>query len=105
MKTEEEVLLLYDIVGTHGTPEDFRKLASSPLFSPAVQFRQGRKEVAMRAIAKFSRDGDWPAVFNICNDCLSDCDADGQSTLLASDIAMWRHLITAASHMKDSNPE
>lgn len=105
MKTEEEVLLLYDIVETHGTPEDFRKLIASPIFSPAVQFRQGRKEVVMRAIAKFSRDGDWPAVFNLCNDCLSDCDVDGQLTLLASDIAMWRHIITAASHMKDTNPE
>ncbi|KAL6903921.1 N-acetyltransferase B complex non catalytic subunit domain-containing protein [Trichoderma evansii] len=105
VKTEEEVLLLYDIVETHGTPEDYRKLISSPIFSPVVQFRQGRKEVVMRAIAKFSRDGDWPTVFNLCNDCLSDCDADGQLTLLASDIAMWRHLITAASHMKNTNPE
>ncbi|UKZ66082.1 uncharacterized protein TrAtP1_007264 [Trichoderma atroviride] len=105
VKTEEEVLLLYDIVETHGTPEDFRKLISSSIFSPVVQFRRGRKEVVMRAIAKFSRDGDWPAVFNLCNDCLSDCDADGQLTLLASDIAMWRHIITAASHMKETNPD
>ncbi|KAM0258003.1 hypothetical protein ACHAQJ_004046 [Trichoderma viride] len=104
-KTEEEVLLLYDIVETHGTLEDFRKLISSPVFSPVTQFRQGRKEVALRAIAKFSRDGDWLTVFNFCSDCLSDCDADGQLTLLASDIAVWRHLITAAGHVKETYPE
>ncbi|PKK41477.1 hypothetical protein CI102_14249 [Trichoderma harzianum] len=105
VKTEEETLLLYDIVETHGTPQDFLKLISSPVFSPAAQFRQGRKEVALRAIAKFRRDGDWLAVFNLCKDCLSDCDADGQLTLLASDIAVWRHIIDAAGHIKDVDPE
>ncbi|UKZ80056.1 hypothetical protein TrVFT333_007821 [Trichoderma virens FT-333] len=105
VKTEEETLLLYDIVETHGTPQDFLKLISSPVFSPAAQFRQGRKEVALRAIAKFKRDGDWLAVFNLCRDCLSDCDADRQLTLLASDIAVWRHIIDAAGHIKDVDPE
>lgn len=97
--------MLYDIVETHGTPQDFLKLISSPVFSPAAQFRQGRKEVALRAIAKFRRDGDWLAVFNLCRDCLTDCDADGQLTLLASDIAVWRHIIDAAGHIKDADPE
>lgn len=105
MKTEEEILLLYDIIETHGTPQDFRKLISSPVFSPVAQFRQGRKEVVLRAIAKFSGDGDWLSVFDLCKDCLSDCDADGQLTLLASDIAVWRHLIAAANHLKDTKPE
>lgn len=105
VKTEEETLLLYDIVETHGTPQDFGKLISSPVFSPAAQFRQGRKEVALRAVTKFRRDGDWLAVFNLCKDILSDCDANGQPTLLASDIAVWRHLIDAAGHIKDTDPE
>ncbi|KAL7942742.1 N-acetyltransferase B complex non catalytic subunit domain-containing protein [Trichoderma barbatum] len=105
VKTEEETLLLYDIVETHGSPQDFQKLISSPVFSPAAQFRQGRKEVALRAIAKFRREGDWLAVFNLCRDCLSDCDAEGQLTLLASDIAVWRHIIDAAGHVKDTDPE
>ncbi|KAH6608330.1 hypothetical protein Trco_001676 [Trichoderma cornu-damae] len=105
VKTEEEILLLYDIVETHGTPENFRKLVSSPVFSPVTQFRQGRKEVFLRAVARFSRDGEWLTVFNLCKDCLSDCDADGQPTLLASDIAVWRHLIAAAGHAEDTNPE
>ncbi|RFU80528.1 hypothetical protein TARUN_1647 [Trichoderma arundinaceum] len=105
VKTEEEILLLYDIVEMHGTPEDFRKLISSPVFSPVAQFRQGRKEVVLRAVAKFSRDSEWLTVFNLCKDCLSDCDADGQLTLLASDIAVWRHLIDAASHIKDTDAE
>ncbi|KAK4065909.1 uncharacterized protein Triagg1_8461 [Trichoderma aggressivum f. europaeum] len=105
VKTEEETLLLYDIVETHGTPQDFLKLISSPVFSPAAQFRQGRKEVALRAIVKFRRDGDWLAVFNLCKDCLSDCDADGQLTLLASDITVWRHIIDAAGHIKDAEPD
>ncbi|EHK17854.1 uncharacterized protein TRIVIDRAFT_76406 [Trichoderma virens Gv29-8] len=105
VKTEEETLLLYDIVETHGTPQDFLKLISSPVFSPAAQFCQGRKEVALRAIAKFKQDGDWLAVFNLCRDCLSDCDADRQLTLLASDIAVWRHIIDAAGHIKDVDPE
>lgn len=61
--------------------------------------------MALRAIAKFRRDGDWLAVFNLCKDCLNDCDADGQLTLLASDIAVWRHIIDAAGHIKDADPE
>ncbi|KAL7788594.1 N-acetyltransferase B complex non catalytic subunit domain-containing protein [Trichoderma ceciliae] len=105
VKTEEEILLLYDVVETHGTLQDFRKLASSPVFSPVAQFRQGRKEVFLRAVAKFSRDGDWVTVFNLCKDCLSDCDSDGQLTLLACDVAVWRHLITAASYVKETDPE
>ncbi|KAL7805034.1 N-acetyltransferase B complex non catalytic subunit domain-containing protein [Trichoderma aethiopicum] len=105
VKTEEETLLLYDIVETHGSPQDFQKLISSPVFSPAAQFRLGRKEVALRAVAKFRRDGDWRAVFDLCRECLSDCDSDGQLTLLASDIAVWRHLIDAAGHIKEVDPE
>lgn len=105
MQTEEEILLLYDVVETHGTAADFEKLLASPVFSPVSQFRLGRKELFLRVAAKHQRQGDWEGLFNLCNDCLSDADEDDEPTLLAADWLVWRHFIDAASHLKSVNPE
>ncbi|KOS20857.1 hypothetical protein ESCO_004545 [Escovopsis weberi] len=104
VQTEEEIILLYDIVEAHGTADDFEKLVSSAVFSPVSQFRQGRKELLLRAVDKYGRDGNWAAVFRLCRQCLSETDEKGQPTLLASDYFTWRHLISAATHLKDADP-
>ncbi|POR34924.1 Uncharacterized protein TPAR_04852 [Tolypocladium paradoxum] len=105
VQTEEEILLLYDVVETHGTAADIEKLLASPVFSPVSQFRLGRKELFLRIAAKHQRQGDWESLFDLCRDCLSDADEDDVPTLLAADWLVWRHFIDAASHLKTVNPE
>lgn len=100
IQTEEEILLLYDIVFTHGSAADLEKLIASPVFSPLAQFRQGRKELFRRVAAKHEKDGDWEAVFRLCHDCLSQTDESGQPGMLASDWVVWQQFITAAGHMR-----
>lgn len=105
IKTEEEVLLLYDIVETHGTAEDVKKLLDSPVFSPLVQFRMGRKELFQRVALRFLHQKEWKSLFNICKDCLSVTDESGEPTLLASDWSVWKQFIDAAAQLKASNTE
>ncbi|KAK7425749.1 hypothetical protein QQZ08_007724 [Neonectria magnoliae] len=105
IQTEEEILLLYDIVEKHGNSGDFEKLISSPLFCPLVQFQKGRKELALRAIAKHRRESDWEAIYELCKDCLSTTDENGQPNLMASDWTIWRQFIDAATQIKSTNPD
>ncbi|KAM4054304.1 n-acetyltransferase B complex (NatB) non catalytic subunit [Hirsutella rhossiliensis] len=105
IQTEQEILLLYDIVDTHGTAADFDKLLASPVFSPVSQFRLGRKEPFLQALASYQRNGNWETVLDLCHDCLSDADEDDEPTLLASDWLVWRHFIDAATHLKSVRPD
>ncbi|RDA86297.1 hypothetical protein CP532_5686 [Ophiocordyceps camponoti-leonardi (nom. inval.)] len=100
IQTEQEMFLLYEIVETHGAAADLDKLLSSPIFGPVSQFRLGRKEPFLRAVAAYRRRSDWAAVFDLCHDCLSDADENGQPTLLACDWRVWRHVIEAVAHLK-----
>lgn len=100
MQTEEEVLLLYEIVEAHGTKQDFENILNIPGLSPSAQFRSGRKELLQRALARYRRESDWPAIFNLCKDCLSIEDVNGQASVLASDYAVWKDFIEAASHLR-----
>ena len=104
VQTEEEILLLYDIVEKHGTADDFEKLVKSPVFCPIVQFRQGRKVLVLRVISKHKRDKDWGAIYQTCKDCLSIEEENGQPSLQASDWNVWREFILAAAQMKSADP-
>ncbi|OAA52213.1 N-acetyltransferase B complex, non-catalytic subunit [Beauveria brongniartii RCEF 3172] len=101
IQTEEEILLLYEIVGTHGTTADFAKLLDSASFSPVEQLKQGRKEPLVYAIKKLQKDENWQSLFDVCQTCLSVSDEQGVPTLQASDWDVWRHFITAASRIQD----
>lgn len=103
--SEEEVLLLYEVVTTHGSRADFEKLINSVVFSPQQQFSQGSKEVLFRAIRKLKREGNWKAVFDLCESSLSLTDESGEPNLLASDLAIWRDFITAAGFLKHVNKD
>lgn len=105
VKTEQEILLLYDIVETHGTPEDVKKLTESPIFSPMAQFRLGRKELFQRIAAKYREQQEWEALYNLCEACLSHTDENGELSLLACDWLVWKRFIEAASYLKSSNSE
>ena len=98
-------MLLYDIVEKHGSEEDFEKLVSSPVFCPLVQFRKGRKELFLRVISKHQRHGDHEAIYQICKDCLSTEDENGQPNLLGADWKVWKHFIDAAAQVKTVKPE
>lgn len=103
VQKEEEVLLLYDIFETHGSPDDYRRLVLSPLFSPQVLFDQGRKELFMRVVLKYRREKSWNALFDLCKDCLSAHDEEQGPNLLASDYNIWKEFISAASHLMDTD--
>ncbi|KAJ6784368.1 hypothetical protein PWT90_06692 [Aphanocladium album] len=105
IQTEQEILLLYEIVGAHGTAADFDKLLGSPVFSPIEQLKQGRKEPLMYAISKLQGDSNWQGLYNVCRDCLSVADEQDVPTLQASDWEVWRLFITAASHVQDTDAE
>lgn len=104
IRTEEEILLLYDVVETHGAAADVARLLASPVFSPVSQFRLGRKELFVRFVDRMRRQGDWQAIFDVCSDCLADADVDDEPTLLACDWLVWRHFIDAATHLRSVNP-
>ncbi|KAG5999451.1 hypothetical protein E4U21_006790 [Claviceps maximensis] len=103
VKTEQEILLLYDIVETHGTVDDLDKLVKSPVFSPVAQLRMGRKELFQRVASKYKRSQQWAALYDLCHECLSDTGKDGELTLLACDWLVWRHFLESATHLKSSN--
>ncbi|KAI5463565.1 N-acetyltransferase B complex non catalytic subunit-domain-containing protein [Mariannaea sp. PMI_226] len=104
IQTEEEILLLYEIVEKHGSPADFEKVVASPVFGPLVQFRQGRKELFLRIVSKYQRDKDWEAMYQLCKDCLSTTDENGQPNLMASDWSVWRQFIDAAAQLRNAKP-
>ncbi|KAM3522883.1 hypothetical protein NHJ13051_005408 [Beauveria bassiana] len=105
IQTEEEILLLYEIVGTHGTTADFTKLVDSAFFSPVEQLKHGRKEPLVYAIKKLQRDENWQSLFDICQACLSVSDDKGVPTLQASDWDVWRQFITTASRIQDCSAQ
>lgn len=105
IQTEQEVLLLYDVVQKHGTADDYAKLLASPVYNPAEQFRQGRKEVFTVAAAKHRDDGNWKALFDLCQNCLSYVDETEQISMLASDWLVWKQYLEAANHVKESRED
>ncbi|KAJ4244390.1 hypothetical protein NW762_014518 [Fusarium torreyae] len=105
IQTEEEILLFYDVTEKHGSKEDFEKLISSPLFNPLAQFRQGRKELLLRVIARHQQGQAFEKIFQLCKECLSTEDEAGQPSLLAADWKVWRHFIEAAAEIKTVKPD
>ncbi|KAG6269680.1 hypothetical protein E4U49_006266 [Claviceps purpurea] len=103
IQSEQEILLLYDIVETHGTADDWNKLIDSPVFSPLVQFRKGRKELFQRVAAKYTSSQKWTALCDLCYEVLSDVGEDGELTLTACDWLVWRHFLEAAAQIKSSD--
>ncbi|PHH72615.1 hypothetical protein CDD80_4413 [Ophiocordyceps camponoti-rufipedis] len=100
IQTEQEILLLYEIVERHGAAADMDKVLASPVFGPVPQVRLGRKEPLFIAVEIYRRRADWDAVFDLCCDCLDDVDDKGEPTLLACDWRIWRHVIEAAGYLK-----
>ncbi|QUC20999.1 uncharacterized protein UV8b_05240 [Ustilaginoidea virens] len=105
VKTEEEILLLYKVVETHGSPEDLEKLVASPVFSPAVQLRLGRRELFLRVSQRYRKQHSWEQLCNLCHDCLSDNNDADEPSLRACDWSVWKQYIEAAAQLKSCNPD
>ncbi|TQW12064.1 cytoskeleton organization protein [Cordyceps javanica] len=105
IQTEEEILLLYEIVGAHGTAADFDRLLQSSRFNPVEQLRQCRKDALFYTTKKLCKDENWQRLFDVCRDSLSVSDDKGELTLQASDWDIWRFFITAASRIQDSDAQ
>ncbi|KAF5576439.1 hypothetical protein FPANT_10922 [Fusarium pseudoanthophilum] len=105
IQTEEEILLLYDVTEKHGSKDDLAKLVSSPVFSPLVQFRKGRKELMLRTISRYQQEQQFEAIFELCRDCLSIEGENGQPSLVAVDWKVWQHFIEAATEIKNTKPD
>lgn len=78
---------------------------NSTTLSPSAQFSRGSKEILLRAIIKHKEEGDWKAVFELCESSLSKSDEEGKPNFLACDLAIWRDFITAASYLKLVNEQ
>lgn len=104
IQTEQEALLLYDIIQTHGSPEDVQKVIDSPVFGPLPQFRQGRKEIFRQVVDRLFKQEKWQALYDLCKACLSMDDGFGLINTLGSDWTIWKKFVTAASHLSSSDP-
>jgi hypothetical protein len=105
VQSEEEILLLYDVVEKHGTSDDLSRLLGSKSFGPVPQFRKGRKELLMRTLDRHRQSHDWRAVFDLCKQCLMGDDSESaEPNCLAADWSVWQDFIEAASHLESVDP-
>lgn len=106
IQSEQEILLMYDVVQKHGKPEEVSKLVSSPIFGPVARFRCGEKELLMRVLDMHQRAQDWAAVFSLCKQCLEDEGVGSAgANLLAADWSIWQLFIKAAASLQSTDPE
>lgn len=68
-----------------------------------TQFRLGRKELFLRAIANYKRQKNWKVVYQLCKEGLSENDDEGRPNMLASDYGVWEEFIMAASRTASSD--
>lgn len=102
IKNEEEILLLYRVLETHGSDEEWKAALEHPTFGPVQQFRSGRKDLFLRVLDISARRADWQTIVSLCKECLTKPDSDGQINLLACDWGVWRHFLAAASHLRNT---
>lgn len=105
LRTEEEVLLLYRILETHGSDDDWVAALSHSEFSPVPQFRLGRKDLLLHVLDVSKRKGDWRTVYTLSKECLTLSGNESSLKLLACDWKVWKALLDGASHVMGESPE
>lgn len=105
IRTEDEILLYYRILETHGSDAEWEAVLSHPKFGPVEQFRLGRKDILLRAAQVSRRKGQWSIIYRLCKECLTLSADDNQLKLLACDWIVWQLFLEAARHTKDESPE
>ena len=104
VRTEQEILLLYDIVGTHGSVVDLQRLLDSPVFSPLAQLKLGRRQLLQRVAACLHQAQDWTTLYSLCHSCLSLTDENGNPDLQAADWLVWKMYLDVAERLRCTKP-
>lgn len=105
VRGEEEILLFFRILETHGSPEDWQAALDDPRLGPVRQFRLGRKDLLLRALEVCTRREEWQRVYRMCKECLVGDEGARQINLLACDWSIWQHFLNAASHLRATQSE
>ncbi|KAG7131606.1 hypothetical protein HYQ45_009844 [Verticillium longisporum] len=105
IKTEEEILLLYRILESHGSDAEWKAALDHPHFGPVQQLRLGRKDLFLRALRVSKQREDWSTVYRLCKDCLTASDDGPGVKLLACDWNVWQDFLAAAGQLKQARPE
>ncbi|KAM0280556.1 hypothetical protein ACHAQH_004001 [Verticillium albo-atrum] len=105
IKTEEEILLLYRILESHGSDAEWKAALEHPQFGPVQQLRLGRKDLFLRALGVCKQREDWPTVYQLCKDCLTASEDGPGVNLLACDWNVWQDFLAAAGYLEDARPE
>lgn len=105
IKTEEEILLLYRILESHGSDAEWEAALDHPHFGPVQQLRLGRKDLFLRALRVSKQREDWSTVYRLCKDCLTASDDGPGVRLLACDWNVWQDFLAAAGQLKQARPE
>lgn len=100
VRSEEEILLYYRVLETNGTDEEWQAALSDPKLGPIPQFHLGHKELLLEALEVSARRLNWRDVYSLCKRCLMGPEDAQQANLLACDWAIWKHFLTAASHLR-----
>lgn len=106
VRTEEEVLLLYRILETNGSSEEWQAALEHPQLGPIEQFRRGRKDLFLQALRVCEARGEWQTAYKLCKDCLLVTeDGKTRANMLACDWVVWDQFLKAASHILPSNTQ
>ncbi|KAH6675261.1 N-acetyltransferase B complex non catalytic subunit-domain-containing protein [Plectosphaerella plurivora] len=105
VRTEEEVLLLYRILETNGSSDEWQAALEHPQLGPVEQFRRGRKDLFLRALQVCEDRQEWQTAYKLCKDCLLiPGEGEPKANMLACDWVVWDHFLRAASHILSSKP-
>jgi hypothetical protein len=105
IKSEEEILLLFEMLEAKADIATWKRFLDNPLLSPLKLFKQGQKELFLRTLSVFARFGEWSSLYSLVKDCLNHRDGSGRQSLLASDWVVWKTFIDAASHEQETQIE
>ncbi|KAM0323722.1 hypothetical protein ACHAQA_008659 [Verticillium albo-atrum] len=106
IKNEEEILLFYRILESHGSDTEWKAALEHPRFGPVQQLRLGRKDLFLGALSVSKQRKDWATVYQLCKDCLTvSDDGPSQINLLACDWNVWQDFLAAAGSLKEARPE
>jgi len=104
IRTEEEILLYFRILETHGSVDEWQAALNDAHLGPVNQFRLGRKDLLLRALEVCTKRGEWQTVYKQCKDCLVGSEDTRQINLLACDWSIWEHFLKASSHLRATQP-
>ncbi|PKS06259.1 hypothetical protein jhhlp_007005 [Lomentospora prolificans] len=102
IQSEEEILLLFEMLASRGDVSHVKEALNGPLLNPIKELHLGRKEVLLRSLDFLKEAKEWPLVYQFARDAVSvkeDVDGQREPSLLACDWRIWQFLVEAATHV------